>query len=110
MLDQNSVLDAKNVRCDPVDGLAEARKSPVHDHKIFFGHNRSGFILQRRRKALDEIEQTVATGPDMSAVLDIVRGPIALSRCVIPLIEQRIESLKDKRFIFDSIDWFILFS
>jgi hypothetical protein len=35
----------------------------------------------------------------MSAVLDIVGRPIALSRCVVPLIEQRIESLKDQRFI-----------
>src|SRR6266481_8035469 len=35
----------------------------------------------------------------MSAVLDIVGRPIALSRCVVPLIEQRIESLEDKRLI-----------
>jgi hypothetical protein len=72
----------------------------VHNHKVIFGNNSSRFILQRRRDAFYEIEQTVATGLDMSAVLDLVGRPIALSRCVVPLIEQRIESLKDKRFIF----------
>src|SRR6266850_1444614 len=48
---------------------------------------------------VDEIEQAFTAWPDMSAVLDIVGRPIALSRCVVPLIKQRIESLKDKRFI-----------
>jgi transcriptional regulator with GAF, ATPase, and Fis domain len=33
----------------------------VHDHKIFFGHNRSRFVLQRRRDALDEIKEAVTT-------------------------------------------------
>jgi len=61
MFDQNAILDAKDVRRNPVHGLAEARKSPMYNHKIFFGHNRSRFILQRRRDALDEIELAIAT-------------------------------------------------
>src|SRR5262249_49589465 len=36
----------------------------------------------------------------MRSVLDIVGRPIAFSRSGVSLIEQRIESLKDKRFIF----------
>src|SRR5437867_5560167 len=99
MLDKNAILDAKDVRCNPVHGLAEARKSPVHNHKIFFRHNRSRFVLQRWWDALYEIEQTLTAGCDMSAVLNVVRGPVALGRCVVPLIEQRIESFKDERFI-----------
>src|SRR5580765_1028179 len=96
MLDQDPVLYAKNVRCNPVHRLAEARKSPVHDHKIFIGQNHSSFILQRWRDALDEIKQAVATGRDMSAVLNVVGRPIALSRYVVTLIEQCIESFKHK--------------
>src|SRR6267154_4326656 len=99
MLDQNAVLDAHNVRGNPVYGLTKARKSSVHDHKIFFGHNGSRFILQRRRYALDEIEQTVATGLDMSAVLDIVGRPIALGRYVVAFVEESIKSLENERLI-----------
>src|SRR3989442_8627436 len=36
----------------------------------------------------------------MRAVLDVVGRPIALSRSVVALVKQRIESLKNKRFIF----------
>jgi hypothetical protein len=71
----------------------------VHDHEIFFGHNGSRFILQRRRYALDEIEQTVATGLDMSAVLDIVGRPIALGRCVVTFVEESIKGLENERLI-----------
>src|SRR5258707_2839793 len=100
MVDQNAILDANDVRRNPVHWLAEARKSPVHDHKIFFGHNRSRFVLQRRRDALDELKEAVTTRFDMGAVLDVVGRPIALSRCVVSLIKQRVESFKYKRFIF----------
>jgi hypothetical protein len=72
----------------------------VYNHKIFFGYNRSRFILQRRGKALDEIEEAVATGLNMSAVLDVVGRPIARRRFVVPLIKQRVKGFKDKRFIF----------
>src|SRR5258708_24602099 len=83
MLDEKAILDTNDVRRNPVHRLAEARKSPVHDHKIFVGHNRSRFILQRRRDALDELKEAVTTRFDMGAVLDVVGRPIALSRCVV---------------------------
>jgi hypothetical protein len=35
-----------------------------------------------------------------SAVLDVVRRPIALGRGVVMLVEQCVKSFKDKRFIF----------
>src|SRR5260370_27546393 len=100
MLDQNAILDANDVRRNPVHELAEARESAVHDHEIIFGNNRSRFIPERGREALYEIEQTVAAGLDMSAVLDIVGRPIAFCGRVVPLIEERVESLQDKRFVF----------
>jgi MFS family permease len=41
MLDQNAILDAKNVRRNPVNGLAEAREAPVH----FAGVSRNTVLL-----------------------------------------------------------------
>src|SRR5580765_3220445 len=46
VLDQNPVFDSKNVRCNPVDGQAEMRKSSVNDYEVFLSHDRSRFVLQ----------------------------------------------------------------
>jgi hypothetical protein len=73
MFDQNAILDANDVRRNPVYREAEVRKSSVHDNEIPFSHNRSGLIFESRRKALDEIEQALTTGSTVSAVLDVVR-------------------------------------
>src|SRR6267143_2500767 len=99
MLDQNVILDANDVRRNPVHRQAHARKAPMHDHKIFFGYNRSRFVLQCRRDALDELKETVTTRLDMGAVLDVVGRPKLLSRSVVTLIEERVESSKDKCFV-----------
>jgi hypothetical protein len=75
VLDQEAVVDTKNVRCNPVHGLAEARKSPMYDHEVFLGHNRARFVFQRRRQALDQIRQAFTTRCDVSAVLIVAPGP-----------------------------------
>ena len=72
MLDENPILDPKDVRRDPVHRLAEARKSPVDDDEVAVGHNHPRLIFQRRRHALDEIEEALTAGSDMCAVLDVV--------------------------------------
>jgi len=73
VLDETSVFDEQNVGGNPVHREAEGRNSSVHDDDIPFGHNRSGLILESRRKALDEIEQALATWANVRAVLDVVR-------------------------------------
>src|ERR1700730_13367775 len=90
MLHKDSVLNAHNICGNPIHRSTETAKSPVHDHEVSLGHDLSRFVLQRRRKALDEIEQTLAAGLDMSAVLDIVRRPETLSGCIVTLVEQRV--------------------
>src|SRR5216684_7121190 len=100
MLDQKAVLDANNVRGSPIHRSTEVAKSPVSDHEVTSGDNRSRFVPQRGWKALDELEESFSAGFNVSAVLDVVRGPISFSRYVVTLIEQRVESFKDKRFIF----------
>src|SRR5690349_19825616 len=87
MLDQSAILDANDVRRNPVHRQAHARKAPMHDLKILFGDNRCRFVLQCRRDALDELKEAVTTRLDMGAVLDVVRRPVALGRCIVPLVE-----------------------
>jgi len=73
MLDKDSVLDANNVRCNPVHRGAEAAESPVHNHEVSLCQDRSRLILERWRKTLDEIEQPFTTRRDMSTMLDVMR-------------------------------------
>jgi hypothetical protein len=72
----------------------------VHYHKIAIGHYHARFVLQRSWSAFDEIEQAVAAGFNMSAMLDVIGRPIALTCHVITLVKQGVECLKDKCFIF----------
>src|ERR1700733_3128748 len=96
MLDQDTIFDANDVRRNPIDGKSEAGKPSVHENEIPFSDNRSWFILEGRRQALDEIEQAFAPGCDMSAVLDVTWRPKLFGRSVVALVEQRVESFQDK--------------
>src|SRR5882724_11547492 len=71
VLDKDSVLDAHNIRGNPIHRSTETTKSPVHDHEVSLSHDRSRFVFQCWGDALNEIEQTFATGFDMSAVLNV---------------------------------------
>src|ERR1700730_8928880 len=73
VLGKHSVFNAHNICGNPVHCEAEVRKSSVHDDKIPFSHNRSVLIFESRWKALYEIEQTLTTGSNVPAVLDVVR-------------------------------------
>src|SRR5271154_708510 len=99
MLDQNAILDANDVRRNPVHGKAKIREPSVHDHEISFGHDRSWLVLERWRKVFDEIEQALAAGRDVSAVLDVAWRPKLLSRSVVTLVEERVEGFQDQRFV-----------
>jgi len=84
----------------------------VHDYEVSISDDRSRLILERRGKALDEIEQPLTTGCDMSTVLNVVRGPIALGRNVVAFVEESVKSLKDEclvlfLFKFDSLIFLI---
>ena len=99
MLGQNAVFNAKNVRSNPVHWQTEIRKSPVHYYEVSISDDRSWLILQGRRQALDEIEQTLAARCDMSAVLNVIRRPESLRRRVVTLVEKRVESFKNDGLI-----------
>ena len=71
----------------------------VDDDVIAFGNNRSGLISERRWRAPDQIEQAVASGLDVRAVLDVVRRPVALRRLVVAFVEQRIERFEHQDLV-----------
>src|SRR5882762_9283167 len=95
VLDQNSVLDANDVRRDPVRRRAKAGETTVNYHEITLGHDYSRLILQRGWNAFDEIKKAVATRLNMCAMLNVIGRPVTLRRCVVTLVEQRGESLQD---------------
>jgi len=49
------------------------------------GYNRPGLVLERRRKSLHQIEQPVAAGLDVRAVLNAARRPTRRSPNVVTL-------------------------
>src|SRR5882762_11145753 len=73
MLDKHPIDYANEVRNDPVLRLPEARKATVHDHEFALRHNLLMVVPESWRHALDQIEETVATGLDVGAMLDVMR-------------------------------------
>jgi hypothetical protein len=57
MLDENSVLDPKDVNHNPIRGSAKSGEPPMEHHQAAIGHAHPGLVFQRRRQALDEVEQ-----------------------------------------------------
>ena len=78
VFDENSVDDAEDVRRDPVLWPAIPQETSMDDHEVPVGDDHAMLIFQRRRDTLDQIEETIAAGLDMSAVLDVVGRPVAL--------------------------------
>ena len=67
--------------------------------EVAISHDHPGLVFQRRRQALDEVEEPLAARGNMRAVLDVGGRLIALGRDVVSLIEQSIEGLKHERLI-----------
>src|SRR5258708_29096858 len=87
VLDQNPVFNANDVRRNPVHRSPKAREPPVDNHEITLGENQPRLILERERNAFDEIEKAIASGRDMSAMLNVMRRPVPLSRRIVTLVE-----------------------
>jgi hypothetical protein len=100
VLDEHSVFDTKDVDYNPVRRLAKARIPSVDHYEISICNNCSRFILERWRDVLNEVEKTFATRRDVSTMLDVFGRPIVLSCYVVTLVEQCVESFKDKFFFF----------
>src|SRR5207237_10884112 len=99
MFDQKAVLDTNNVCGNPIHRSTKVAKSPVNDHEVTLGDDRSRFVAQRGWKALDDLEESFSAGCNVRTVLDVVGGPISFSRYVVTFIEQRVAILKEQHFI-----------
>src|SRR6266404_5098331 len=99
MFHQDSVLNAHNIRRNPIHRSTETAKPPVHDHQVSLSHDHSRFVLQRWWNALDKVEKTLTARLDMGAVLNVVRRPVALGRRIVPLVEQCVEGREDQRLV-----------
>src|SRR5260370_11553510 len=64
------------------------------------GEGRYGVIFEGWWKGVNEIEQAFTTRRDMSAMLNVVWRPVALGRCIVPLVEQCVEGIQNKRPVF----------
>ena len=55
---------------DPISGPSGSRKPAMDDHVIVFSNDQARFVLQRRRRTPNQIEQAVAPRRDVRAVLN----------------------------------------
>src|SRR5438105_570972 len=66
----------------------------MNNDDVALRHDHPGLVFQRRRYALDEVEESLAAGSDVRAVLDVGGRPVALRRDIASLIEQGLEGLQ----------------
>ena len=87
VLDENAILQADDVRCDPIHRQSDIGEPAVNDDVVTFCKNHPGLILQRRRRGLDEVEEPVSSRLDMSTVLNVVGRLEPLRRRVVAVFE-----------------------
>jgi len=71
VLGEFAVFHADNVGGDPGRGPAVTGEAPMRDDVITFRQDEMIFVLQAVRQRTDQVEQTVATGCDVRAMLDV---------------------------------------
>src|SRR6202043_570482 len=80
MLGEEAILDAKDVRRDPVHGCPEPRKTSVDNDEVAISHDHPRLVFQRPRHTLDELKKAGPARGNMRAVLDVAGRPVALCR------------------------------
>src|SRR6476661_7044968 len=100
MLGEATLLHPDDIRSYQGAGSSVSGKSSVQNDVVALGHDQRILVSQRVRKRFDEVEEAFAARLDMRAVLNITFGSKSRSCRVVPLVEERIESLQ--------IDFFIL--
>src|ERR1700733_9554847 len=99
VLHEDAILDAHNIGGNPIHRKPEVTKSSVYDDQITFGHNCSRFVFECWRSALYQLKQTLTTGSDVSAVLNVFRRPESLRCRVVALVEKRVEGPEHQRLV-----------
>ena len=99
MFHQNTVLHDEDVGRNPTGRSAETGKASVNDHEVALAHNHVVLVFQCVRQTLDQSEESVASGSDVRAVLDVIRRPEPFRCRVIALIEQGFERFENDGLI-----------
>src|SRR5258708_35165509 len=99
VFDENLILQANDVGCDPVHRQSDVREPAMNDDVVTFCKNYPGLILERRWRSLDKVEEPVSSRLDVGAVLNVVGRPESLRSRVVSLIEQGIECFQYDRLI-----------
>src|SRR6478672_604198 len=99
VLGEFAVFHADNVGGDPGRGPAVTGEAPMGDDVITFREDEVIFIFQPIRQSADQVEQAVAAGRDVGAMLDVAIGPETLSGGIIPLVEECVEGFEYERLV-----------
>jgi ABC-type transport system involved in Fe-S cluster assembly fused permease/ATPase subunit len=55
----------------------------MHHDEVAVSFDHARFVFQRRRHALDQVEQPLPAGSDVGAVLDVVGRPESFGRFIV---------------------------
>ena len=84
MLDEDAILDPKDVRRNPVDGYAEPRKTPMDDDEVAISNDHPRLVFQRGRRTLQmRLNSPSRPGAMLRMVLDVVGRPISFGRFIL---------------------------
>ena len=65
---EDPVLDPEDVCRNPVHGRPETGEATMHYHEVAVSYDHALFVFQRRRHALDQVEQPLPAGCDVPAL------------------------------------------
>src|SRR5271156_4973773 len=82
-----AVFDADDIGGDPGGGASMAREPAMRDDVFALGDDELVLVFQYVGCHADQIEQAIAPGCDMRAVLDVAIRPVALGGGVVSLVE-----------------------
>src|ERR1700722_5151044 len=99
VLDQDSVFQADNIRCNPVDGQPDTRETAVEDDDVSLRYDDSRLILEGGRNALDQVEEPLTARFNVRTMLNVVGRPEALRCAIISLVEESVEGFQDNCLI-----------
>src|SRR5260221_8430096 len=71
-------------------------KRPYAITKSPSANGQTSFVTQSVGEGLYQVEWTLTARFDVRTVLNVVRGPVALDRHVVPFIEESVKSLKNE--------------
>jgi hypothetical protein len=86
VLGQLAALETHDIDHDPVRRLAYAAKPAVEQHVVAIGDGKPVLIVETFGEPFDQGEESLASGRNVRAVLNVVRRPETLRGGLVPLV------------------------